>query len=170
MCILNKLKYGDEVEGTVNASSPLYGEATGVMTGMLEVAEVAVRGGVDTTVDNVLDEVVDDRVDTDEMGVLLAPTDADVVCGEPIARTGASTVEVGAPDELVLVKDCWLLAEFKLAMVLVGKPEAMEYRVDELVLVGDVDDEVAVPADPAGAGNETPGSVVMAVLGGMSYF
>jgi hypothetical protein len=55
-------------------------------------------------------------------------------------------------------------------MVLVGKLEATEYGVDELVLVGDEDEEVAVAGDPAGAGNETPGKVVMAVLGGMSYF
>jgi hypothetical protein len=75
------------------------------MTGILEVAEVAIRGGVDITVDNVL-EVVDDRVDNEEMGVLLAPRDADVACGELIVRSGANTVEVGAPDELVLVKDC----------------------------------------------------------------
>lgn len=55
-------------------------------------------------------------------------------------------------------------------MVLVGKLEAMEYGVEELVLVGAEDDKAAVAADPAGVGNETPGKVVMAVLGGMSYF
>jgi hypothetical protein len=55
-------------------------------------------------------------------------------------------------------------------MVLAGKLEAMEYGVDELVLVEDVVEEMAVPGDPAGVGNETPGKVVMAVLGGMSYF
>lgn len=76
------------------------------MTGILEVAEVTIRGGVDITVDSVLDEVVDDRVDNEEMGILLTPRDADVVCGEPIVRIGVSTVEVGVPDELVLVKDC----------------------------------------------------------------
>lgn len=51
-----------------------------------------------------------------------------------------------------------------------GKLEDKEYGVDELVFVGVVDDEVAIPVDPAGAGNETPGKVVIAVLGGMSYF
>lgn len=55
-------------------------------------------------------------------------------------------------------------------MVVVGKLEDKEYGVDELVLVGEADAGVAVPGDPAGAGNETPGKVVMAVLGGMSYF
>jgi hypothetical protein len=49
---------------------------------------------------------VDDRVDNEKMGVLLAPGDADVACGEPIVRTGANTVEVGVPDELVLVRGC----------------------------------------------------------------
>lgn len=91
---------------TVQANSPLYGEATGAMTGMLEVAEVAVRAGVDITVVNVLGKLVDDRVVNDEMGALLAPTDVDDVCGEPIERTGASTVDVGVPDELELVKGC----------------------------------------------------------------
>jgi hypothetical protein len=62
------------------------------------------------------------------------------------------------------------VAEFILATVLVGKLEDKEYGIDELVLVGDEDEEVAVPVDPAGVGNETPGKVVMAVLGGMSYF
>lgn len=76
------------------------------MTGMLEVAEVAVRAGVDITVVNVLGKLVDDRVVNDEMGALLAPRDVDVVCGEPIVRTGASIVDVGAPDELELVKGC----------------------------------------------------------------
>jgi hypothetical protein len=73
---------------------------------MLEVTEVAVRGGVDITADNVLGELVDDRVVNEEAGVLLAPTEADVTCGEPTVRTGDRTVEVGAPDELALVKDC----------------------------------------------------------------
>lgn len=55
--------------------------------------------------------------------------------------------------------------------MVVGKLEDKEYGVDELVLVGEVDEGVAaVPGVPAGAGNETPGKVVMAVLGGMSYF
>jgi hypothetical protein len=54
--------------------------------------------------------------------------------------------------------------------VVVGKLEDKVYGVDELVLVGVTDEEVATPADPAGVGNETPGKVVMAVLGGMSYF
>jgi hypothetical protein len=55
-------------------------------------------------------------------------------------------------------------------VVAVGKLEDKEYGVDELVLVGEVNEEVATPGDPAGVGNETPGKVVMAVLGGMSYF
>lgn len=76
------------------------------MTGMLEVAEVAVRAGVDITVVNVLGKLVDVRVVSDEMGALLAPRDVDVVCGELNVRTGASTVDVGAPDELELVKGC----------------------------------------------------------------
>jgi hypothetical protein len=73
---------------------------------MLEVAEVAVRAGVDITVVSVLGKLVDDRVVNDEMGALLAPRDVGVVCGEPNVRTGVSTVDVGAPDELELVKGC----------------------------------------------------------------
>lgn len=55
-------------------------------------------------------------------------------------------------------------------VVVVGKLEDKEYGVDELVLVGEVDEGVATPGDAAGVGNDTPGKVVMAVLGGMSYF
>lgn len=153
-----------------NVNSPLYGEATGAMTGMVEVAGVAVRGGVDITVDNVLGKLVDDRVVNEEMGVLLAPKVAVAVCGEPIVRTGVSTVEVGAPVELVLVKGCRLLVEFKLAMVVVGTLEDTVYAVDVLVFVAEEDDEVVIAGDPAGEGSETPGKVVMAVLGGISYF
>jgi hypothetical protein len=76
------------------------------MTGILEVAEVAVRAGVEITVVNVLGKFVDDRVVNEETGTLLTPRDVDVVCGEPIVRTGVSTVDVGAPDEPVLVKGC----------------------------------------------------------------
>jgi len=146
--------------------APLNGEATGAMTGMVEVAGVAVRGGVD----NVLGKLVDDRVVNEEMGVLLAPKVAVAVCGEPIVRTGVSTVEVGAPVELVLVKGCRLLVEFKLAMVVVGTLEDTVYGVDVLVFVAEEDDEVVIAGDPAGVGSETPGKVVMAVLGGISYF
>lgn len=154
--------------------APLYGEATGAMTGMVEVAGVAVRGGVDITVDNVLGKLVDDRVVNEEMDVLLAPKVAGVVCGEPIVRTGVSTVEVEAPVEIVLVKGCRLLVEFKLAMVVVGTLEDTVYGVDVLVFVADDDDndddKVVIAGDPAGVGSETPGRVVMAVLGGISYF
>jgi hypothetical protein len=141
------------------------------MTGILEVAELAVRGA-EITVVNVLGKLVDDTVVNAEMGALIAPRDVDVVCGVPIVRTGASTVVVGAADKLELVKGCRLLVEFKFAMVVVvvGKFEDKVYGVDEVVLVGVTDEEVATPGDPAGVGNETPGKVVMAALGGMSYF
>lgn len=150
--------------------APLYEEATGAMTGMVEVAGVAVRGGVDITVDNVLGKLVDDRVVNEETGVLLAPKVAVAVCGEPNVRTGVSTVEVEAPVELVLVKGCRLLVEFKLAMGVIGTLEDTVYGVDVLVFVAEEDDEVVIAGDPAGVGSETPGKVVMAVLGGISYF
>lgn len=54
--------------------------------------------------------------------------------------------------------------------VVVGKLEDKVYGVDKLVLVGVTEEEVATPGDTAGVGNDTPGKVVMAVLGGMSYF
>jgi hypothetical protein len=137
---------------------------------MVEVAGVAVRGGVDITVDNVLGKLADDRVVNEEMGVLLTPKVAGVVCGEPIVRTGVSTVEAATPVELALVRGWTLLVEFKLAMVVVGILEDTVYGVDVLVFVAEEDGAVVIAGDPAGAGSETPGKVVMAVLGGMSYF
>jgi hypothetical protein len=140
------------------------------MTGMVEAAGVAVRGGVDITVVSVLGKLVDDRVVNEEMGVLLTPNVAGVACGEPIVRTGVSTVEDEAPVETVLVRGSRLLVEFKLARVVVGTLEDTVYGVDVLVFVAEEDEEVVIAGDPAGVGSETPGKVVMAVLGGMSYF
>jgi hypothetical protein len=76
------------------------------MTGMLEVAEVAVRAGVEITVVNVLGKFVDDMVVNEEMGALVVPRGVDAACGEPTVRTGVSAVDVGAPDELEPVKGC----------------------------------------------------------------
>lgn len=135
---------------------PRYAVETGAITGKLDVAGDATRGGVD----NVLGDVVEGSVANEERGVLLTLRAPEAGC-VPIAIIGDGRGVVGVA--LVSVVCDVVLAEFRMESDVAG-------AFEDVVTICVVGVFVGVAMVPVGAGSDTPGRVVMVALGGMSYF